>query len=172
MKRELTENKIAEGIVFLCLLALATVVFMDIGGDLPERPEPPKGASLASAELPLKAAQTLFDMESYGELVVTTNSSNPFYTEYFVPVKPPPPAPPLTRKVSVLYQGFYATQDGRKKAFLTIDGAPVKMSLGETSKDGLMLGVIERKEVHFVDASTKEHIVKFKEPALIEVPNK
>ncbi len=171
MSRLAEENRIAEALVFAGLLALLGVVFADIGGEKPTATERPGAGAAAATELPVQAAQLLLDMESYGALIVPTNSSNPFYTDYFVPAKPEPVAPPATRTVEIGYQGHYRTQDGRRKAYLSLDGKTLKLTPGETVVGPLKLATIERAEIVLIDAESTTWRIAFKAVGKIEIPN-
>lgn len=171
MSRLAEENRIAEALVCAGLLALFVVVFADIGGESPSVTEGPRVGAAASTELPLQAAQLLLNMESYGALIVPTNSSNPFYTDYFVPAKPAPVEPPATRTIAVGYNGYYQTQDGRRKAYLSLDGETLKLKVGESVVGALKLATIERDEAVLIDAEANTWRVGFKTVSKIEIPN-
>ncbi len=171
MNRLAQENRVAEALVFAGLLALFVVVFVDIGGEKPTVAERPGAGAAAATELPVQAAQLLLDMESYGVLIVPTNSSNPFYTDYFVPAKPEPAKPPATRLVKIGYLGHYQTQDGRRKAYLSLDGKTLKLTAGETVVGPLKLASIAREEAVLIDAEAKTWRIAFKAVGEIEIPN-
>jgi hypothetical protein len=171
MSRLVEESRLAEALVFAGLLALFGIVFADIGG-APTISQGGGGVGAESTtELPLKAAQLLLDMESYGALIVPTNSSNPFYTDYFTPAKPESKEPPATRLLKIGYLGYYETQDGRRKAYLSFEGNTLKLRPGETVTGDLKLATIERAEVVLIDAESKISRIGFKSIGEIEVPN-
>jgi hypothetical protein len=51
-------------------------------------------------------------------LAPLTNGMNPFFTTYFQP--PPAPPPITTRKVELMYQGFFETAEGGRQAFIRV----------------------------------------------------
>lgn len=169
MIRQLTENRIAEGLVCAGLLILLTVVFMDIGGSATDTREAPAGQSPALAQPPLEAARLLFDVKSYGGLIVTTNSSNPFFTGYFVPAPPPAAPPPSTRIVSFVYLGFYETADGRRKAYVSVDGETLSRKQGEAVADRLRVGRFDKGELVLLGGALETNVVAFKQESKIEL---
>ena len=166
----LRDNRIAESLVCAGLLVLLAVVFMDVGGGTTKPEALPSGQRSALELPPLEAARLLFDVESYGGLVVTTNSSNPFYTAYFVPAPPPAPPPASTRIVSFTYLGFYETADGRRKAFLSMDGETITRRQGEAISGVLWVGTIDKQEIVLLGGALKTNVVGFKQESKIELP--
>ena len=171
MNRKPAQNGMAEGLVLIGLAVLLAVVFADVGGEEPVVFELERGAAPGGARLPLEAAQMLLNMKSYGALIVPTNSSNPFYTEHFVPKPKPKPEPAKTRKVSIVYQGRYKTQDGRRKAYFSVDGELQKVKLTETIVGNLKLAIIERKQAAAITPSGDMHYFDFKSKVEVEIPN-
>lgn len=171
MNRKSAQNGKGEVLVFLGLAVLLAVVFADVGGEEPVVSENGEGTSNGGAQLPLEAARMLLNMESYGALIVPTNSSNPFYTEHFLPKVKPTPEPAKTRTVSIVYQGHYKTQDGRRKAYFSVDGELKKVTLTEMIVGDLTLAVIERKRAAAMSSSGEFHDLEFKAAVKIEIPN-
>ncbi len=103
--------------------------------------------------------------------MVPTNWSYHLYTDYFVQAKPEPAKPPATRLVKIGYLGHYQTQDGRRKAYLSLDGKTLKLTAGETVVGPLKLASIDREEAVLIDAEAKTWRIAFKAVGEIEIPN-
>jgi hypothetical protein len=79
--------------------------------------------------LPAARLERLFAANSWPRIPAATNSLNPFFTEYFNPVKPPS-TPPTTRDIELTYLGFYQTGDGPKKAMVKLGDAIIVAQVG------------------------------------------
>src|SRR5262245_50668334 len=64
---------------------------------------------------PVAHLDRIFSDELWHKPLVTTNSVDAFFTRYFIPPSAPPSPPPTTRKIELVYQGYYQTEDGRKQ---------------------------------------------------------
>ena len=167
---QLRENRIAESLICAGLLLLLAIVFFDVGGNAEDPAPGLGGSSVATTQPPLEAARLLFDVESFGALTVTTNSSNPFYTGYFVPSPQPEPEPITTRIVSFVYLGFYETDDGRRKAYLSMDGETISRRPGESIAENLWVDRIDKREIVLLGGTEKTNTIGFKQERKIVLP--
>jgi len=63
---------------------------------------------------PVDKAEQLLAMKNWPQLTNLTNSVNPFFTRHFIPPPAQPPPAPTTKKIELVYLGFY-TSDGSKR---------------------------------------------------------
>lgn len=176
MASRATKSRLIEGTVFAGLAILLVVTFLEMGGRTPTLREAPATLDGAVPAPPLGAARVLFDLESYGKLIVSTNNSNPFNTDYFVPVPPPapPPAPPpiaIARKLSLSYRGYFETGAGVRKAYLSVDGVTVGVKVGDTVSASVRVDRIEKGSIILSDGAGRTHILGFRKESAIEIPN-
>jgi hypothetical protein len=163
-----TQSRIIEGTVFAGLAILLVVTFLEMGGRTPTLREAPATLDGAVPAPPLGAARVLFDLESYGKLIVSTNNSNPFNTDYFVPA-PPPIA--IARKLSLSYRGYFETGAGVRKAYLSVDGVTVGVKVGDTVSASVRVDRIEKGSIILSDGAGRTHVLGFRKESAIEIPN-
>jgi hypothetical protein len=101
-------------------------------------------------------------------LLPLTNGMNPFFTIYFQP--PPAPPPITTRKVELMYQGFFETTQGERRAFLrvgtnTFIGAPGTNVIANYS-----VAQIEHGSLTLTNESNEPTVLNFRAKAELIVP--
>ena len=119
MWKLLSQDRSLIVLLMLGLVALLVLVLATWGGDLPTPPNLRRPLEQTLDLSPLRRLESLFATRLLGRLIPSNNAPNPFFTRYFEP--PPPPPPPATRKVKVVYQGFFQVADGPKRAFIAVD---------------------------------------------------
>ncbi|HWQ91766.1 MAG TPA: hypothetical protein VN673_08845, partial [Clostridia bacterium] len=103
------------------LWAILVLTLLRLGGAMPPYQESTSFTTPDSVPVPVGRLAQLFAATNWPAQPSDTNLLSPFYTRHFVP--PPTPAPPppaTTRKVDVVYQGFFKTPDDTLHAMLTI----------------------------------------------------
>lgn len=98
--------------------------------------------------------------------------ANPFATRHFTPVKPPAPAAPTTRKVDLIYQGFYQAGGGAKNVFLQLDGKMINQPLGAEIAPGLFLEAADLQTLTLTNAAAQTNVLKLNTKTTLEVPVK
>lgn len=160
----------AEGLLCAGLAILLAFLFVDVTRKPSDPVESPSPRSESVPLPPLEAARVLFDVESFGGLVVTTNSSNPFYTGYFVPAPTPEATPSTTKSVSITYLGFFETAEGSRKAYLSVDGQTVSLAPGGIVAGKLSVDRIEKSEIVLLGGTLTTNTVGFRQESVIEIP--
>jgi hypothetical protein len=106
----------------LWLLVYLAVTRLD--GSTSEYREVRAAADAGQSQLPFTRSNGLFAADQYPKPLALTNLPDPFITRYFVPPpKPAPPPPPTTRKIEVVYLGYYQTADAPQDAILKVEDA-------------------------------------------------
>lgn len=160
----------AEGLLCAGLALLLAFLFADITKKPSDPVESPSPRSESVPLPPLEAARVLFDVESFGGLVVTTNSSNPFHTGYFVPAPAPDPRPSTTKSVSIAYLGFFETEAGSRKAYVSVDGQTVSLMPGGIVAGKLSVDRIGKTEIVLLGGTLTTNTVGFRQELQIEIP--
>ncbi len=92
-----------------------------------------------------------------------------FWTGSLEPMSPPPPAPPTTMKVSLTYQGFFETADGRKLAYVKVADKQVIGTRGTIVSADYAIAGIDLKTLTIRNAA-QTNVLNFNTPTDIEVP--
>ena len=98
-----------------------------------------------------------------------TNSANPFYTRYFVPL--PSPAP-TTRKIELTYQGFYQTADGPKCAILKLGEGFVMSRVGTSVATNVFVADATLQSLTLTNREAQATLLPLNVKKEIEVPVK
>ncbi len=98
----------------VALWLLLYVAVMGLRGKPPEMKESDGTSPPPVRLVPVERAAQLMNRSSWPQLNAATNTTNPFFTKHFIPPPTPAPPPPTTRKIELVYLGFYIS-DGSKK---------------------------------------------------------
>ena len=96
------------------LWLLLYVAFTGLRGSPPGMREVDGTSPAPDRMVPVSKGDHLLNRLNWPQIVPATNTTNPFYTTHFIPPPAPPPPAPTTRKIELVYLGFY-TSDGSKK---------------------------------------------------------
>ena len=156
------------------LLVLLVPICADLGGALPEPPTARPRTALTPPVRPVAKIAELFSAASLGRLAPSTNAANPFYTTYFQPPPPPPPPPvapkPTTRKISLVYQGFYQTAAGLKKAFVQADDRLLVEAVGNPIIGDLVVIDIGLRALTLKNSAARTNVLEFNIKQEVEIP--
>jgi hypothetical protein len=158
------------------LIGSAAILFL-VGRDL-ERdtikppPFPEKTEFSLAAHQPVNR---LFSTEELVRLQPAPDTINPFYTAHFEPPpkpkpKPPPPAA-KTRKVNLLYQGFFKTAGGEPMAYVLVDKETVVGTIGAKVVADYEIAGISMQGLT-LKGGEDETVLPFREEKQIEIPIK
>jgi hypothetical protein len=131
----------------------------------------PADTSSPNAILPIHRARHIlepFATNIPASFSVAKDMQNPFYPN---PSQPPPPAPPIiTRQVPLLYQGFYATSAGEKRAYVQVNNQTLVGPTGTKIIAGYFISEITSANLTLADASGKKLVLEFRTSKSIEIP--
>jgi len=133
----------------------------------PQRPE----NAVRTRPLPLHRARHIaaaFFPEVAASFPAARDQSNPFFPN---PSQPPPAPPPVvTRQVEIVYQGYYATSQGEKRAFVMSGGQLFSGPPGTAVVAGFAIGEITSAAITLVHPDGRRISLDFRVPKSIEVP--
>jgi len=152
------------------LVFLAYQIARNLDGGAPEPPAlsflAPIGAKVDRGH---QIEQT-FSTSFFSDFKPARNMSNPFYSIPFVP--PPPPDPPTTRRVDLLYQGYFVSSQGEKKAYVLVGDQLVIGGIGTKVAAQYLMGGISPGALILKDLAGKELTVSFNAKTQVVVPIK
>ena len=135
---------------------------------------PPNLSSFTPMATRVNRARQIEEVLSVGYrtgLKPAQNISNPFYPNPTPPPPPPPPPPPVTtRKVELLYQGYYVTSRGEKKAYLLVGDQLLVGTPGAKVTGPLVIVDIGARALRLKDAAGKETVLDFNVKKSVELP--
>jgi hypothetical protein len=80
--------------------------------------------------VPVSKADHLLNRLNWPELLAATNTSNPFFTKHFTPSPAPPPPAPTTRKIELVYHGYYISDGSKKQTMVKMADAFLVTPIG------------------------------------------
>jgi hypothetical protein len=151
------------------LLVLLTFVLIELGDRLPLLPDRTPRATPQYQSAPVDAIDRLFAPGALAGLVQSTTNANPFFTSFYQPAPVPPPS---TRKVPLIYQGFYEAADGRRQAYVKAGEELVIAYLGAKIAGELAVAEIDARLLTLKDPAGKTNLLEFNVRKEVEVPAK
>ena len=155
--------------VHVCLWVMLYLVITNAGGHAPGFHDSVAGTFPAQNLAPIARLDALFAVSRWPNPNAGTNSLNPFFTRYFVPV--PAPAP-TTHKIEVTYQGFYETADGPKNAVVKVGDAFVIARIGAAVATNLFVGEATMQSLTLTNPTGQTNLLPLNAKKEIEVPVK
>lgn len=155
------------------LLLLLVLTLWNWGDEVPERPVVKERRSEPWPAVSVEGVQKLFSVDAVTPALSLVHGPSPFYTTYFQPPpapKPADPAPPTTRQVELVYQGFYEMSMSQRKAFLKMDGRSQVTSIGTPVAGGFAVHAIDFGTLTLTNAAGETNVLLFNEPKTLEIP--
>lgn len=145
-----------------------------LGGNLPRFPYPKSGATnaLEAIHFPsIDKIESLLQSGAWPRLQTGASAVNPFFTTHFLPPPPPPPPkPPATRKVEVMFQGFFETAEGRKHAFIKVGENLQFGPEGMQIVADLAIKEIGLRTLTLTNRAAQATVLEFNQKQTLEVP--
>lgn len=110
------------------LWLLLVLVLVKIGGKAPEFRDSDSFSAPPQTLTPVARLGSLFASSQWP--LAGMEGSSPFFTRYFVPVPSPTPPAPTTRKIEVIYQGFFQAEGGPKTAIVKFGDSFIVVPIG------------------------------------------
>lgn len=155
------------------LLGLLLLLTLHLGGRLPELPPFPARMAHTAQTASNTDLDPLFSLQTASNLVQDGELGNPFYTDYFVPQKTPPPAPPApptTRDVKLFFHGFYESANGKRLVYIKVDDVLKIFEVGEAVAGPYVLREVELDYVVLVNPENELAQLPFNKNTSIKVP--
>jgi hypothetical protein len=164
----LEKRLIAAGLLLAWLGVILVRVVMQFGGALPVRPNLPDNSPVGARVHRAGQVESPYSLAVFASFKPARNLSNPFYPN---PAQPaPPPTPPLTRSIDVLYQGYYMTSQGVKQAYITVGDRLVIGPTGAKVVANLVIADISLRTLTLQDGTGKKLVLDFMAKKPVEVP--
>lgn len=164
---------VAVHVAFWALLAL---IISHMGGKAPEYHEVTSLSLPALTPVPVTRLEPLFAPSDWPGKVLDTNRPNPFYTTAFLPTpKPapaPPPPPPTTRKVTLVYQGFYQTTGGPQMVTLKTAEGFTSAPVGAQILTNHFIATATFDTLALTNTSGKTNLLMLNKATELEIPIK
>jgi len=157
------------GCVHAALWLLLYFVATGFGGKPPGFRDADNGTPAAATLPPVNKLDRLFAPGAWPDTIVATNSLNAFYTRHFIPPSVPAPPPPSTRKIELVYQGFYQTDEGRQAVVKYADSFLVSPE-GSLLTANLFSAEITASTLLLTNSSGATNLLQLNAKQEIEVP--
>jgi hypothetical protein len=162
------KNRLLIGITCLAWLILVSFfVVKEMGGTHMAAP-----SLNASASQGMRKGGTGLINDIFGDITLQgktpmVNAGNPFY---FPQIQPQVPPPPKTRKVNLVFRGFFTTTHGDKYAYVVVDEKLMVGPIGSKLVGNLSIADITAQGLAVKSDAPKETILPFNLPQTIEIP--
>jgi hypothetical protein len=166
MLKGLKRDRWIAGLLLIGLLALLVLVLRDYGVGLPRFPQSARHTETAFTPVSENQLQELLAPDNVPNLG-STNLDSPFFTTHFQPPKPPAPT---TRKVDMIYKGFFQTTDGDRQAFVQVDNANRTAALGRPLIADLAVSEILPQTLTLTNSASRTNVLEFNKSTSVEVP--
>jgi len=154
-----------------CLWVLLYLSLKNLGGRAPDLHEAVTVPTIPQTFVPVTKIEPLFLSAEWPKPAAQTNTSGLFFTRHFVPPPTPaPPPPPTTRKIEVIYQGYFQAPDAPKCAVLKIADAVVVARVGILVETNLFLADANMQTVTLTNTAAQVHVVPLNTKKEIEIP--
>jgi hypothetical protein len=162
------KRSLLSALLLVWLAFLAYQIVRNLGGRTPAPPNVSFFAPIGAKVDRGHQMEQLFSTALYGDFKPARNMSNPFYSIPFV--APPPPDPPTTRQVNLLYQGYFVSSQGEKKAYVLVDSQLVIGGMGSKVVAQYFMSGISPSALVLKDGAGKELKVNFNAKTQVVVP--
>jgi hypothetical protein len=160
---------ILAALVLAWLGFLAYQVGSRLGGALPAPPNLTSFAPLTAQMNHARQVQDALSLAPFASLKPAKSTRNPFYPNPKQP-PPPPPPPPSTRKIEVLYQGFFMNSQGEKRAYIQVADQLVTGPVGTKVVANLVVADIALRTLTLKDSAGRPTVLDFNVKKAIEIP--
>ena len=152
-----------------CVLYLAVT---HLGGKTPQFHIADSASAPSPEPVPVAKMDSLFAPGQWAIPRAGSNTLNPFFTRYFVPIPSPKPPEPTTRKIELTYQGFYQAGDDLKHAVVNVGGDFVVASVGASIATNLFVADATLQNLVLTNLSAQTNLLLLNAKKEIEIPIK
>jgi hypothetical protein len=151
----------------MCLFYIATLALPELGWQSVDEPTHPQASSLARLNR-AKQLEELFLAKASLKIKPARNMSSPFFPNPEQPAPPPPP--PLTVDVQALYQGFFQTSGGDRKAYVLVGDKTIMGGLGTKVAGTYLISEISAASLTIKDSLGKVAVLPFRTAKAVTIP--
>ncbi len=161
--------------VHFALWGLLALVLWHMGGT------PPHYRDISSYSLPVQNpapvshVDQLLSPSKWPTVVLDTNLPSPFYTTAFIPAPKPAPRPappPTTRKITVVYQGYFTTASGPRTAMIKLPDGIGTTALGSQIVTNNYVANLTHNTMTLTNAAGQTNLLLLNTAKELEIPIK
>jgi len=149
------------------LLILAVTTF---GGNAPALRDAVALSAPAQSPVPVAKLERLSAPSAWPTILPDTNMTTLFFTKHFVPKPVPAPPPPTTRKIEIIYNGFYEMVGGSRQVYLRLAGAITNMPVGAHVSTNWLIGPATVFSLTLTNLAGQTTLLPLNDKKEIEVP--
>lgn len=160
-------------LVHVGLWLLLYLAVVNMGGKTPNLHEHTGVSPAPESPAPVDKLSSLFAPGILHTSFAGTNGLDPFYTKHFVPPPAPAPAPPpTTRKIPLVYLGFYSTAGGPRQAMFKEENIFRTLPVGTPVATNTFIADAGVLTLTLTNSTGQTNIFQLNKPGQIEVPIK
>jgi hypothetical protein len=156
-------------VVHCGLWLLVYLALTGLGGKAPAFLQTQSRSASPQSLLPAARLQRLFAADAWPKTPVQTNSLDPFFTQYFNPIKAPA-APPTTRDIEVTYLGYYQTGDGPRRAMFKLGDAILVAQVGSNATANLFVADAAMRTLTLTNPAAQTNLLPLNAKTQLKVP--
>lgn len=157
-------------LVHAALWLLLYLAVIGIGGKAPPYSERDATFPPPHSPEPIAKLDRLFTMD-YQQSGLT-NQDSPFFTQHFVPAPKPAPPPPTTKKIELVYLGFYAAQGGMPQTMVKLGDKYLITPLGSNVTANLYAAQASVLSLLLTNSTGQTNLLRVNVKKEVEVPLK
>jgi len=158
--------------VHISLWALLALVIIKIGGKTPDFHDSESLATPPQSLVPVAKLGSLFASSQWPGPLPAAEGSSPFFTRYFVPVPSPVPPPPTTKKIEVIYQGYFQAEGSSKNAIVKLADSFIVVPIGAAVATNYYVSEADMQTLTLTNPASQTTLLPLNAKKEIEVPVK
>lgn len=154
------------------LWALVLLALRNLDGARPSFREALASTPPQRSIVPVSGIERLYARGFAPALPNETNLTNPFFTKHFIPAPTPAPPAPTTRKIQLIYHGFYEAGEGPKRAVVKMGDAFLVAPIGSRLTANLYAAQASMVSLVLTNPQAVTNVLPLNTSREIEVPIK
>jgi hypothetical protein len=156
-----------------CLAGLFILLALALAGLRGKRPVYQELASLPAppqSPAPVGSLERLFSPGAWPKPLAASNAVSAFYTTHFIPPPAPAPPAPTTRRIELVYHGFFEAGAGPKTVIVRMGDAFLNAPLGSRLTANLYAAEASMASLVLTNPAAATNLLKLNTKKEIEVP--
>jgi hypothetical protein len=174
MIRDMLRSRWFAGAVHAAAWLLLLLILLHAGGRQPLYREARFDPASVTSPVPVARLETLFASPATGgpadAPTNTPAARSVFDTTYFIPQTPPPPPPPTTRKVELIYLGFYRTGEQQPRALIRFGDALSSVPVGSAVVTNWHVAAVSPTTLTLTNAGSQTNVCALNAKLVLEIP--
>jgi len=156
--------------VHLGLWLLLFLAISRFGGTAPVYKDAVALSSPAQSPAPVAKLEHLSSAGIWPAILPNTNDPSLFFTKHFIPAAAPAPPAPTTKKIEVIYSGYFDTQDSPRQVFVRLAQSIVVEPVGARITTNWFIGAAGINSLTLTNLAGKTTVLPLNDKKEIEVP--